>query len=173
METVLLEQPYLLGERFTLADASAYGQLSMNLVDGRAAELLRELAPRTYAWLCMIHDGGHKNSGGELFLSESLASLLAITAETFMPLMQQNAAAYQAALDRGQTLFNEAAFDRGEALYEGTLLGQPFRAVAKSFQIPVWRDLCQDWAGLTKEQREQLTALCPQLTDSGFNFAAA
>lgn len=173
MEAVLLEQPYLLGERFTLADASAYGQLSMNLVDGHAAELLQELAPRTFAWLCMIRDGGHKNSDGELFLSESLASLLAIIGETFMPLMEQNAAAYHAALEQGQTLFNEAAFDRGEALYEGALLGQPFRTVAKSFQIPVWRDLCQDWAALTEEQCEQLTALCPQLTDSGFKFAAA
>jgi glutathione S-transferase len=38
MENVLREQPFLLGQRFTLADASAYGQLSMNLVDGRAAE---------------------------------------------------------------------------------------------------------------------------------------
>ncbi len=30
METVLAQQPYLLGQRFTLADASAYGQLGMN-----------------------------------------------------------------------------------------------------------------------------------------------
>ena len=54
MENVLTHQPYLLGERFTLADASAYGQLGMNLVDGRAAELLRDLAPRTFDWLCAL-----------------------------------------------------------------------------------------------------------------------
>ena len=171
IEALLEEQPYLLGEGFTLADASAYGQLSMNLVDGRAAQLLEELAPRTFRWLCMIRDGGHKGSTGRPQLSDSLGPLLEIIAETFMPLMRQNAAAYRAALDQGQTLFNEAAFDRGEALYEGTLMGQPFRAVAKSFQVPVWRDLCHSWKAMEDGQREQLRALCPQLTDAGFSCA--
>jgi glutathione S-transferase len=173
MEDVLAEQPYLLGEGFTLADASAYGQLSMNLVDGRAAELLEELAPRTFSWLCMIRDGGHSGSAGEPVLNPCLRPLLEIIAETFMPLMRQNTAAWRAAKNRGQTTFNEAAFDRGEALYEGELLGQPFRSVAKSFQVPVWRDLCQAWEALGEAQREQLRALCPQLTDSGFTCAVA
>ncbi|MBT6124494.1 MAG: hypothetical protein HOH70_04800 [Halieaceae bacterium] len=98
METLLAHQPFLLGERFTLADASAYGQLSMNLIDGRAAQLLEELAPRTFQWLCMIRDGGHKDSTGELFLSSHLQSLLEIIGETFIPLMQQNEAAYNTAI---------------------------------------------------------------------------
>jgi glutathione S-transferase len=172
METVLTKQRYLLGNGFTLADASAYGQLSMNLVDGRAAELLKELAPRTFAWLCMIRDGGHKDSAGELGLNPCLRPLLEIITETFMPLMQQNAAAWRAAVDQGQTIFNEAAFDRGQALYEGTLMGHPFRSVAKSFQVPVWRDLCQAWAALDEGQREQLRTLCPQLTDAAFRCDA-
>ena len=41
----------------------------------------------------------------------------------------------------GETRFNEAAFDAGRALYDGTLLGRPFRSVAKTFQVRVWRDL--------------------------------
>jgi glutathione S-transferase len=171
METILTKQPYLLGGGFTLADASAYGQLSMNLVDGRAAELLEELAPRTFEWLCMIRDGGHKGSAGEPVLNPCLAPLLEIIAETFMPVMRQNAAAYRAAVDQGQTLFNEAAFDRGEALYDGTLMDQPFRSVAKSFQVPVWRDLCRSWAALEEGPREQLQALCPQLTQDAFSCA--
>ena len=65
IEELLAGQSYLLGERFTLADASAYGQLGMNLVDGRAAELLEELAPRTFRWLCMIRDGGHHGCQGD------------------------------------------------------------------------------------------------------------
>jgi glutathione S-transferase len=172
METVLTEQSYLLGDGFTLADASAYGQLSMNLVDGRAAELLEELAPRTYKWLCMIRDGGHQGSVGEPRLKACLTTLLEIIAETFMPLMRQNTAAWRAAKNRGQTTFNEAAFDRGEALYEGTLMGHPFRSVAKSFQVPVWRDLCRSWAALEQGSREQLQALCPQLSDDAFTSAA-
>jgi glutathione S-transferase len=173
MEAVLAEQPYLLGEGFSLADASAYGQLSMNLVDGRAAELLEELAPRTFTWLCMIRDGGHKGSEGKPVLHACLGPLLEIIAETFMPLMRQNATAYRAAVDQGQTLFNEGAFDRGEALYDGTLMGQPFRSVAKSFQVPVWRDLCRSWAALEVSAREQLRVLCPQLTDDAFSCAVS
>jgi glutathione S-transferase len=70
LEAVLEAQPFLLGQRFTLADASVYGQFSMNLVDGRADDLLRERAPRFHAWLCMIRDGRHV--GGEDRLEASL-----------------------------------------------------------------------------------------------------
>jgi glutathione S-transferase len=164
METVLAQQPYLLGQRFTLADASAYGQLGMNLVDGRAAELLQELAPRTFDWLCMIRDGGHRDSTGELALNDGLAPLLDCVAETFMPLMRQNEAAYREASQRGQTLFNEAAFDRGEALYDGSLMGMPFRAVVKSFQVVVWRDICRAWDSLADGHREQLGRQYPSIS---------
>jgi glutathione S-transferase len=34
LEPLLAAQPFLFGERFTLADASVYGQLAMNLSDG-------------------------------------------------------------------------------------------------------------------------------------------
>lgn len=169
MESLLQHQPYLLGDRFTLADASAYGQLSMNLVDGKAAELLETLAPRTFAWLCLIRDGGHKSAAGDVYLSQYLKPLLEVIADTFTVLMQQNQTAYQTAKAQGQTVFNEAAFDRGEALYDGTLLGYPFRSVAKSFQIPVWRELCDAWQQLESDQREQLHSLCPRLTNAAFS----
>ena len=168
METVLQNQPYLLGQRFSLADASAYGQLSMNLIDGRAAELLQQLAPATYQWLCDIRDGKHIGSTGELFLSEHLQPLLEIIAETFSALMQQNEAAYHQALSQGQALFNEAAFDRGEALYEGTLMEQPYRSVVKTFQVVVWRDLCASWHKLEGADREALKSRYSVVADKQF-----
>jgi hypothetical protein len=158
-----------LGQRFTLADASAYGQLSMNLVDGRAAVLLQELAPLTYRWLCDIRDGGHRGSNGELEIRASLKPLLQIIAETFIPLMQQNEAAYEDALNQGQDTFNEAAFDRGEALYEGTLMELPFRSVAKSFQVVTWRELCEDWQRLDSDSQKQLARYFPLFEDSLFD----
>ncbi len=169
MEAVLAAQPFLLGSRFTLADGAAYGQLSMNLVDGRAADLLRELAPRTFDWLCMIRDGGHRDSRGDLYLDESLLPLLVCIAETFVPLMRQNEIAYREARQRGQTLFNEAAFDRGEALYDGSLLGRPFRAVVKTFQVAVWRELCADWRSLAESERVALQRRMPPIDDMVFD----
>jgi len=156
MEEVLRSQPYLLGERFTVADASAYGQLSMNLVDGRAADRLRELAPTTFSWLCSIRDGGHTTSCGRLHHSPALHSLLAVIGRTFVPLMQQNEAAYLSAHEGGETLFNERAFDAGRALYDGQLLGHPFRAVVKTFQVQVWRELRAGFAELSAPQRRIL-----------------
>jgi glutathione S-transferase len=163
METLLADQPFLLGQRFTLADASAYGQLGMNLIDGRAAEILEELAPLTFRWLCMIRDGGHANSSGELHLGDRLQPLLKVIGETFTPLMRQNEEAYLEAVSHGRTLFNEAAFDKGEALYDGSLLGMPFRAVVKTFQVSVWRELCAAWRKLPGSERSALQGLYPGL----------
>ena len=168
LENLLQQQPYLLGDRFTLADASAYGQLSMNLIDGAAADLLESLAPTTFAWLCDIRDGAHVGSRGELYLSEHLTALLAVIGDTFIPLMQQNAAAYHSALAAGETLFNEAAFDQGRALYDGELLGYPFRSVAKSFQVAVWRDLCIGWRDLGPKSQTNLASQLPTLCLSAF-----
>jgi len=151
--------PYLLGERFTVADASAYGQLSMNLTDPTANERQRARAPRTHAWLLAVRDGRHAGSRGALALHDSLHPLLRIVAETFVPLMRQNEAAYERARAAGETLFNEQAFDRGRALYDGELRGHPFRAVAKTFQVRVWRDLLRVWRGLDEAARRRIDDL--------------
>jgi glutathione S-transferase len=156
MEEILHAQPYILGERFTLADASAYGQLGMNLVDPEAAGLIKQLAPAVYSWLCAIRDGEHRGSQGALRMSSSIRPLLDIIGSTFAPLMVQNEAAYDKASASGETLFNEAAFDQGRALYDGELMGQPFRAVAKTFQVKVWRDLKAHWAALEPSTRDRL-----------------
>jgi glutathione S-transferase len=156
MEQLLAVQPYLLGERFTLADASAYGQLGMNLVDPEAAALLQTLAPRTYRWLCAVRDGEHGAARGELALTPALLPLLRMISQTFIPLMQQNEAAYERALAAGETLFNEAAFLRHRALYNGRLLDFPFRAVVKTFQVRVWRELRASWWALAAADRDYL-----------------
>ena len=162
VETVLTRQPYLLGERFTLADASVYGQLGMNLKDPTAAEDMRQRAPTTFRWLCQIRDGAHVAPGGStLALGDALRPLLAFIASTFVPLMRQNAAAWEAARAAGETRFNEWAFDRNRALYDGVLHDQPFRAVVKTFQVRVWRDLRAAWAALDAESRNRIRRVLP------------
>ncbi|CAA0123560.1 Uncharacterised protein [Halioglobus japonicus] len=156
MEHLLSEQPYLLGARFTLADASAYGQLGMNLVDPEAIALLEELAPRTFRWLCDISARQHCAQTGSLALTPALQPLLQMIGNTFIPLMVQNENAYEAATARGETLFNEAAFDSHRALYDGRLLGYPFRAVVKTFQVRVWRELKASWMALDAPHRAAL-----------------
>lgn len=161
MEHLLAEQPFLLGQRFTVADASAYGQLSMNLIDPTTAANIERRAPRTYRWLIDIRDGGHRESTGELALSPALQPLLDIIMKTFVPLMVQNDRAYKDFLAAGETVFNETAFDRVVSLYSGELLGHPFRSVAKTFQVRVWRELCEQWRRLDGASREALAEILP------------
>jgi len=156
MEILLSSQPYILGGRFTLADASAYGQLSMNLTDKTASDRLLKLAPVTHRWLCHIRDGGHVGSDGDLVLSANLKPLLDIIMTTFIPLMKQNKAAYSEAVMSGETQFNEAAFNHHKCLYDGELKGHPFRSVVKTFQVEVWQALCENWKQLSAAEQGDL-----------------
>lgn len=169
MEHLLSNQPYLLGGRFTLADASVYGQLGMNLVDPQAIAQLELLAPRTFRWLCAIREGRQNEGCGDLALTPSLEPLLRIIMSTFGMLMRQNENAYEHAVADGETVFNEAAFDRYHALYDGHLLGYPFRAVAKTFQVRVWRELKESWQALEAQDRESLEQ--ELLPDAGIAFS--
>jgi glutathione S-transferase len=155
----LAARPFLFGDGFTLADASVYGQLGMNLADPSAAEGLRARAPRLDAWLRAVASDTHAHARGPLALHDDLTPLLRAVGRTFVPLMIQNERAYLAAVAAGETLFNERALDRGRALYDGTLLGHPFRAVAKTFQVQVWRDLRAAFAALGAAEQTRARAL--------------
>jgi glutathione S-transferase len=174
MESVLTLQPYLLGPAFTVADASAYGQLSMNLTDGLAAARLRDLAPRTFEWLVAIRDERHRGSAGEAILSQSLEPLFEIVLATYVPLMRSNAAACASLLARGERRFNQKAFDAGVSLFDGELLGYPYRSVAKSFQARSWRDLCAAWSALDAVSRQRVASLaCRSDLDAVFTGVSA
>jgi len=161
LEDILAHQPFVLGERFTLADASAYGQLAMNLTDTAAERRLAALAPRTRVWLGDIRDRRNIGSAVAITLSPRLVPLVELFADTFVPLLRANQVAYQAQVGKGTTVFNEAAFDRRVSLFDGEMLGRPYRSVVKSFQVRVWRDLCREWRSLDADARRQIAALMP------------
>ena len=156
IDDLLRKRPYLLGERFTIADASVYGQLSMNLKDPSANDRMAQIAPRMHAWLLSIRDGSHRAPQGSLGDIDLLRPLVDVIGETFVPLMQQNERAHHIASTRGERVLNEPAFDRRSALFEGTLRGRPFRSVAKTFQVRVWRDLRVAWKALAPSARDEL-----------------
>jgi glutathione S-transferase len=163
VEPVLAARPFLFGERFTLADASLYGQLGMNRTDPSAWAWVRRDAPATSAWIEQVARGdfaGHRPAG-ELAVDAALEPFLDWICRTFVPLMRQNLEAYERHRAAGETRFNERAFDRGVALYDGELLGRPFRSVAKTFQVRVWQDLRREWDALDTNDRGRLEAHLP------------
>jgi len=163
VEPVLARRPFLFGREFTLADASLYGQLCMNRKDPGAWALVAQSAPATAAWVDRLLQGdfGAPAIGGSLALADDVEPLLDWIARIFTPLMRQNHEAWERSRASGETLFNEAAFDAGRALYHGSLLGQPFRSVVKTFQVRVWQDLRRDWAALAADERGRLEHLTP------------
>ena len=153
LETVFRAQAFLLGERFSIADASMYGQLAMNMSDPTAAATIELRAAATAARVRSMMARGAETSTASHEIRPCLRPLLEEIGATFVPLMQQNEAAYEAARAGGAKEFNERAFDGGAALYDGVLAGRPFRAVAKSFQVGVWRRLKAEWRALHHEER--------------------
>jgi glutathione S-transferase len=169
LEGILTQSPYLLGDRLTLADTSAYGQLCMNTQDLEANELIARRAPATHAWIERIERGelepGHASGSAVLRFIPELDALHEEICRTFVPLMRQNEAAYERHVAVGETLFNESAFDRHRALYKGTIGGQSFRSVAKTFQVKVWRRLLDHWWNLTDEERDAFPAFAQAISD--------
>ena len=165
LEPIFSTRPFLLGQRFTLADASLYGQLGMNLTDPSAANWIKDNAPAVYAWLLRIHEGDfstHKDAG-ELMVDDSLQSLLKEISGTFYSLMKQNELAYVQHTKAGETLFNEKAYWKRRSLFNGELDGQPFRSVVKTFQVKTWRNLKQLWQGLDRDSQSQLVEHFPAI----------
>lgn len=163
LDSLLAGRPWLLGERFSLADAAIYGQLAMNLSDPSTARHLRERHPRLEAWLQRLHRPGAAPAGDgrEWRLDAALRPLLREISRSHLPLMRQNAAACGTLGARSRQRGSEAAFDAGQALYEGQIDGQPYRSVAKRFQARVWRDCQARLEQLGPAQRRQLAALMP------------
>ena len=160
VEGVLRERPFLFGSRFTVADASVYGELGMNTSDPSAERIIAERAPTLRAWLERLHhqaasklEDGDDPAPAHI---DGLAPLLSEIVRIHVPLMEQNERAYERHKAAGQTRFNEAAFDCDESLYDGELLGRPFRSVAKTFQVKGWRSLKARYLSLEPAHRAAL-----------------
>jgi glutathione S-transferase len=166
LEKILRSQPYLLGERFSMADASLYGMFGMLLDDPTANKDMQARAPTLHQWLVDIRAGRHCNniSDKPLYLSDELLPLLELVSEVFLPLMQQNETAYNEKKQQGETLFNEAAWRKNRALYTGELRGHPYKSVVKTFQIQVWQDLQAAWQRLSPLHRKELSEQVSGLT---------
>jgi hypothetical protein len=156
LETIFTQQRYLMGNQFTLADASVYGQLYMNMSDPSAANSIKLLAPATYQWLINIHEGKHILDRGKLFISPHLSPLLTIISKTFITLMKQNEQAYDTAKRENEIQYNELAFDNRTNIYAGEMLGFAFKSVVKSFQVDVWQSLQSQWSFLTEADIKEI-----------------
>ena len=89
------------------------------------------------------------------------APLVALAAEVFLPFLQANHAAFERHGRPVAREANERAYWRGDKLFEGTMLGMPYRTVVKTFQVAVLHDLQLRFRGLDEPVRRRLQALHP------------
>jgi hypothetical protein len=132
----------------------------MNLTDSAAAMYMENTAPNTFNWLSKIRRGEYAESkpDASLTLHDDLKPLLTEIQRSFIPLMEQNESAYESCLKKGETLFNEKAFNQDKALYSGSIDGQSFKTVVKTFQVAAWRKLKRQWNALEYSDKTQLQA---------------
>lgn len=162
LDAILSGQENIFGKAPTLADFSLYGQIGMNLEDPSASRFIRDTAPRVHDWVTrMSRDQFASAVTPDFALKPLLRPLLAEVCRVYVPLMQQNAAAYEGFRKQGRTRFNERAFNAGDCLYDGSLDGMPFRTVAKSFQAKTWRRLCDMWHQMDPQDRARVEAILP------------
>lgn len=104
LEAVLAERPYLLGERPTIVDFGFTGPMLHHFAqDPTPAELMRQRAPRVFAWVARMWEAAPANPAGELVteIDPPLAALLREACETHLVQLRENARAY----DRGDEHF--------------------------------------------------------------------
>lgn len=165
METALGQgQPWLLGPRFSLADASCFGQLAACAQAPRFAAMLSRDYPALNQWCRRILDGDTRPatpSESAVPAPERLQPLLAEICSTFVPLMQQNTAAWRWHLMDGRTRFDRTSFKKSTSLYELRLKGATLRAGIKAPQAHAWSQLRARWDGLSEDRRTALQGWLP------------
>ncbi len=163
LDPILQNRPFLLGDQFTLADASVYGQLAMNLTDPSAAQKIETESPAVFNWLNQILQADFTSSRpeGQLVLDKAIAPLLEEICRTYVPLMHQNLAAYEKIKAEGEDLFNERAFWKNRAIFSGEVDNHPFGAVVKTFQVKTWKDIREHWSRLDQEAMDRVAAVLP------------
>lgn len=171
LEPILRSRPYLFGERFTLADASVYGQLGMNLTDPSAAKWIQSEAPSVFNWLKTIDSGDFSThiSNGNLEMDELLTPLISEVSRIYYPLMKHNEKAFLEYTDKGETLFNEKAYWKGKSLYVGEIDGHRFKSVVKTFQVKTWRQIKTQWNNLNSTHQNSLIQLFPNIAPDKAN----
>ena len=104
LEAILAERPFVLGERPTIADFGFMGPMFRHFAqDPTPAELMRQRAPRVYAWVARMWEARSGGGGGELVseIDPPLAALLREACETHLVQLRENARAHA----RGRTHF--------------------------------------------------------------------
>lgn len=167
-------------------DLACFGQLNMLAhLDRGSRQHMAEVAPRLLDWLdriqlaCQAHTGQHifpeaatpladdmplfeprdasEAQGEAQGEARGVVALLQEAGRVLVPLLKANAQAYREHKQRGQRVFNEAAFGKRQALFASTVDGVVFTHVVKTFQVKVWARLQSQWRALAPRDKQSVS----------------
>ena len=127
-DTVLRNQPFLLGQLPGAADFAVYGQLSqLAKFDPTPAALTLERAPRVVAWCDLIDDlSGLSEEGasrlGREEIKSALGGMLTEVGRVYTPFLLANADALQRGADRVETEIDGQPWTQKPFPYQGKCL---------------------------------------------------
>ena len=107
LEAIFDKQPYLLGDKPSLADFGFFGSMFWHFsCDPTPSRIMHEQAPGVFEWVARMWNAkGEKLSAGDFNINpgsapELWSDLLQDVAESYLPYLQENAAAYKAGAKR-------------------------------------------------------------------------
>ena len=150
LEAILAERPFLLGERPTIADFGFMGPMFHHLSqDPTPGELMRQRAPRVYAWVARMWEAAPAPDDAALLpkVDAPLAALLREACETHLVQLRENA----------------RAFARGASHYDQEVQGCRYTGLPVS-RYRVWclEELRRHWNALDGEVQAALRAHLPE-----------
>ncbi|MAE93555.1 MAG: hypothetical protein CL910_02740 [Deltaproteobacteria bacterium] len=150
LEAILAERRFLLGQRPTIADFGFVGPMFRHFAqDPTPAELMRQRAPRVYAWVARMWEARSQPDSAEILsgVDAPLAALLREACETHLVQLRENA--------RGHA--------RGESHFAQEIQGCRYERLPVS-RYRVWclEELRRHWQALDEPTQTILRAHLPE-----------
>ena len=147
-EALLMQQPFLMGERPGASDFAVYGQLTqLAAFDPTPMTLTLDIAPRVFAWTQLMDDQSGLEPDGQGWLSPDrlggLRPLLGEIGRTYTPVMLANALALMS----------------GAAQVEAVVEGLPWTQQPFPYQGKCLTWLRADYAALEPDAKARIDAL--------------
>jgi hypothetical protein len=157
LEDLFQDQPFLLGNKFSLCDASLYGIISTNIRnDEFTSQNIKNKYPRVYNWIINMFSSEVKNKGG-YYISNKLKPIFKEMFETLIPIMRKMETLYDpSSLNR-----NETAFNNNQSLFKINIKNVECKTVVKTFQVYIWRKIKREWLTLNKEEQKEIMKVLP------------
>ena len=149
METLLAEQPFLLGARPGAGDFALFGQLTQLVgFDPTPRAIAHEVSSRTVAWVDRMEDlSGLEPGVGDWMTCDSVPAGL-------QSLLQEVGRVYVPAL-----LANAAAREAGEAQWETSIDGAPWQQQTFPYQVKCLAWIREQYQALSETDRARVDAM--------------